>query len=386
MRKQLLQAALAAAFLIVGTSAYAQIPSNSSISAIVAAVQAGNDSIMGTPGPGPVGPTEPESATGLPAELPVRTKSFSTALKNEAQSLDHVTISFLQTVAGEDFLRILPTSGRKPVLAAPFGVRVRSSQLPSIRSVAAPTAAQSYTVDSSLQTLVNWYNRQYGLDFVVRHTLLDGAHQGDTLTVARAVRRIGNTVVSVMIWNPTVSGSGRRARTIEQTSVEVQERMFRPREELIVEGPDAVVEFTWEVPYRDLIQKVSVKYQLDPYLLAALVQQESGFNAGAISVDSALGLTQMIPGTAELMGVHNPHDPGQSLDGGARYLKLMLAKFRGDVSLALAAYNAGPGNVIKYRGVPPFAETRDYVKRIMARYKEKAGGARAMIAEARIAS
>jgi soluble lytic murein transglycosylase-like protein len=162
----------------------------------------------------------------------------------------------------------------------------------------------------------------------------------------------------------------------------VQERSFRPREELIVEGPDAVVEFTWAVPYRDLISKISVKYQIDPYLLAALVQQESGFNAGAMSVDSAQGLTQMIPATAAMLGVSNPGDPHQSLDGGARYLKLMLQRFRGDVKLALAAYNAGPGNVEKYRGIPPFAETRDYVKRIMARYTEKAGGPKAQVAQA----
>jgi soluble lytic murein transglycosylase-like protein len=203
------------------------------------------------------------------------------------------------------------------------------------------------------------------------------------------VQRIGNTMVSVMIWNPTASGKGRRASSgalLPQTSVEVQERAFRPREELIAEGPDAVVELTWQVPYRDLIQKVSIKYQIDPFLLAALVQQESNFNAGAMSVDSALGLTQMIPTTAEMMGVSNPNDPHQSLDGGARYLKQMLARFKGDVSLALAAYNAGPGNVIKYHGIPPFAETRDYVRRIMARYTEKAGGAKAAIAKTRLAS
>jgi hypothetical protein len=375
------------AFAIPGIHAFAQnVPLSNPMP--VASVSTGADSVQ-IAGPGP--DRAPESIPAASASTGTRiiTKSFSSALSNEAQTLDHVTISFLKTIADDEFLRIMPVSDRKPLLAAPFGLRARSSQLSSIRGVTSPSVARSYLSDSSLSALINWYAQKYGFQFVVRHTALNGAHEGDTMTVARAVQRIGNTMVSVMIWNPTASGKGKRANRgalLPQTSVEVQERAFRPREELIVEGPDAVVELTWQVPYRDLIQKVSIKYQIDPFLLAALVQQESNFNAGAMSVDSALGLTQMIPTTAEMMGVSNPNDPHQSLEGGARYLKQMLARFKGDVSLALAAYNAGPGNVIKYRGVPPFAETRDYVRRIMARYTEKAAGAKATIAQTKVAS
>ena len=87
-----------------------------------------------------------------------------------------------------------------------------------------------------------------------------------------------------------------------------------------------------------------------------------------------MGLTQMIGPTAIAMGVTDPTDPKQSIYGGVKYLKLMLRKFEGNIEYALAAYNAGPGNVIKYGGVPPFDETRDYVKRIMTRYREKVSG------------
>ncbi|MBC8145473.1 MAG: lytic transglycosylase domain-containing protein [bacterium] len=302
---------------------------------------------------------------------------YARAIAREWQALDYVTLAYLERMPEDSLLRLVSTPGRRAAVGAPFTMKgkadARKSTVPKLIS---PTFAQSFTTDSTVEALVGWYSRRFGFEFVVHRTLLSGMGAPDTLTVARAVRRIGNTMVSVMIWNPTQNAAKKKAiaSLSEKTSVSVQERSFRSREELIVEGTDAIVEFNWKVPYRDLITKVSSKYQIDPYLIAALVQQESNFNAGAMSVDSAMGLTQMIPGTAAMMGVRDPSNPSQSLDGGVRYLKLMLKRFRGDVVLALAAYNAGPGNVDKYNGVPPFAETRDYVKRIMARYKEKAGG------------
>jgi hypothetical protein len=302
---------------------------------------------------------------------------YSRAIAREWQALDYVTFAHLDRLPDDSLLRIIPTAGRRASIASPFNLKGKAdSRKSTLPKLGAPTHAQSFTTDSTVEALVGWYSRRFGFEFVVHRTLLSSLGEPDTLTVARAVRRIGNTMVSVMIWNPTQSAAKKKAAATftNKTSVSVQERSFRSREELIVEGPDAIVEFNWKVPYRDLITKVSTKYQIDPYLIAALVQQESNFNPGAMSVDSAMGLTQMIPGTAAMMGVRDPSNPSQSLDGGVRYLKLMLKRFKGDVVLALAAYNAGPGNVEKYHGVPPFAETRDYVKRIMARYKEKVGG------------
>jgi soluble lytic murein transglycosylase-like protein len=119
------------------------------------------------------------------------------------------------------------------------------------------------------------------------------------------------------------------------------------------------------VPYEQLIDAAAKKYGIDPAVLKGLVKQESGFNPNAGSPAGAQGLTQLMPGTAAALGVTDVHDPAQSIDGGARYLKQQLDRFGGDYSKALAAYNAGPGAVQRYGGVPPYAETQNYVKSIL---------------------
>jgi Transglycosylase SLT domain len=109
--------------------------------------------------------------------------------------------------------------------------------------------------------------------------------------------------------------------------------------------------------------------QLDPKLVKAVIQVESGYRAGAVSRKGAVGLMQLMPGTASNLAVRDRYDPDQNVRGGTTYLRQMLDRFEGRVELAVAAYNAGPGAVEKHRGIPPFAETRDYVRRVLALYR-----------------
>jgi soluble lytic murein transglycosylase-like protein len=115
-------------------------------------------------------------------------------------------------------------------------------------------------------------------------------------------------------------------------------------------------------PYAAEITAAAKANGLDPALLAGLVKQESGFKPDAGSSAGARGLTQLMPATAAGLGVTNVLDPVQNLNGGAKYLKQQLDTFKGDVALALAAYNAGPGAVQRFGGIPPYAETQNYVR------------------------
>ena len=121
-------------------------------------------------------------------------------------------------------------------------------------------------------------------------------------------------------------------------------------------------------PYGELIRHNARRYGIDPLLIVAMIEAESSFDPNAISIAGAVGLMQLLPTTAELYTDGDPFDPSVNINAGTRYLRTLLKQFDGDISLALAAYNAGPGNVRKHEGVPPFVETRRYVERVMARY------------------
>ena len=126
------------------------------------------------------------------------------------------------------------------------------------------------------------------------------------------------------------------------------------------------------VPDADLAPLITIHsdaQSLDPKLVRALIQVESGYNQRALSNKGAMGLMQLMPATASLLKVRNPYDPDDNLRGGTRYLRQMLDRFAGRVELALSAYNAGPKAVERHGGIPPYAETRAYVRRILALYR-----------------
>ena len=142
--------------------------------------------------------------------------------------------------------------------------------------------------------------------------------------------------------------------------------------------------FRTRVPYGAIIYREARRNDLPPELVAAMVHTESDFRAGLVSHKSAQGLMQIVPSTAALLGVDDPFDPAKNIAAGTRYFRYLLDRFD-DETMALAAYNAGEGNVARFGGIPPFAETRDYISKVNRRTRRYREGFRnTYIAEARL--
>lgn len=128
--------------------------------------------------------------------------------------------------------------------------------------------------------------------------------------------------------------------------------------------------------YESVIQKMAVRYRVEPALIKAVIKAESNFDPSAVSRKGAIGLMQLMPGTAADMKVSDPYNPHQNIEGGTRYLRYLTGLFDSDLKLVVAAYNAGENAVIKYgRSIPPYKETREYVKRVityLASYRKEA--------------
>jgi soluble lytic murein transglycosylase-like protein len=129
--------------------------------------------------------------------------------------------------------------------------------------------------------------------------------------------------------------------------------------------------FAQEIPYGALIYEKARKYDVDPALVAAVIEQESRFHAKARSQVGARGLMQLMPRTGRWMGARDLYDPEQNIDAGVRYIKYLNERFDGDLKKTVAAYNGGEGNVMRYRGVPPFRETRQYVRKVLKNYDKR---------------
>jgi len=134
---------------------------------------------------------------------------------------------------------------------------------------------------------------------------------------------------------------------------------------------DAAAAAPAQSSYGEIIARAAEKYSLPAALLRAVAKAESGFNPRACSSAGAMGLMQLMPSTAREVGVDNPWDPEENIEGGARYLRQLLDQYANNVPLALAAYNAGPGQVKKHGGIPPFEETRNYIQRVLKFWKQE---------------
>lgn len=121
--------------------------------------------------------------------------------------------------------------------------------------------------------------------------------------------------------------------------------------------------------YDEIINEAAIRHRVDSNLIKAVIRVESDFVPHAVSPKGALGLMQLMPATARMLKVRRAFDPNANVDGGARHLRYLMDRFQGNLRLVLAAYNAGEGAVARYRGIPPYAETQDYVSRVL-RYRD----------------
>lgn len=191
-----------------------------------------------------------------------------------------------------------------------------------------------------------------------------------------------------------VAGQSNRAQTIEQDFKKILDTKAQPieektkKEDPIFEAfldeikPEKIetkeaVELKSKIDLKaqranveELIETFSEKYNIDSDFIKAIIKQESGFNANATSKKGAMGLMQLMPKTAESLGVVDAYNPSENIEGGVKYLRQMLDKYDNNLEMALAAYNAGPGAVQKYGGVPPYKETQNYIKTIMNTYNK----------------
>jgi soluble lytic murein transglycosylase-like protein len=170
----------------------------------------------------------------------------------------------------------------------------------------------------------------------------------------------------VIIWGMTAPPRHNRPVKVKRFKISPAANLSAP----IAQIPPSVSGHKAEHQYHKLIAQTASQYQIDPALIKAIIMAESGYNPKAVSKRGAKGLMQLMPDTAEALGVEDIFNPRQNISGGVQYFSRLVNRFNGDVKLALAAYNAGSRYVRNYNGVPPFKATRYYIKKVFKYYQQ----------------
>ena len=225
----------------------------------------------------------------------------------------------------------------------------------SINTTATGNATNSS--DSTFSTMINELLSSYSSDTnslgAVASTL-DNATASDKQTVASYIQSLtleGNVQIPQNVLNAISSWTGEANTTTSSTPI-------------MAAGSSTISH-----NYEEIVQRASLKYGVPEKLISSVIKHESNFNNTVTSSAGAVGLMQLMPATAKYVGVTDRTNPEENIMGGTKYLSMMLDKYDGDIKLALAAYNAGPGNVDKYGGVPPFKETQNYLKKVLGTYQ-----------------
>ncbi len=194
----------------------------------------------------------------------------------------------------------------------------------------------------------------------------------DLAAIAARISQITGAPVSLPGFPATQAGEGGSFASMVQAELAAENAAPQTPGDAVAAAPNAPA-MVPPAEIDQLVQSNAAHWSVDPALVKAIIANESGFNANATSDVGAQGLMQLMPGTAAGLGVTNAYDPAQNVWGGTKYIKGLLDRFNGDVRLAVAAYNAGPNAVAKYGGVPPYAETQNYVQNVLSSYQKYRG-------------